>query len=149
MERTLILIKPDAVQRGLSGKIISRLEDKGLKLIAMKLIHMDETLASKHYEEHIGKPFYDSLVKFITSSPLIAVSVEGESSVQVVRTLMGGTNPVEALTGTIRGDLGLTIGMNLIHGSDSVASAKRELNIFFDDSELINYSRQIDDWIIE
>lgn len=149
MERTLILIKPDAVQRGLSGKIISRLEDKGLKLIAMKLIHMDETLASKHYGEHIGKPFYDSLVKFITSSPLIAVSVEGESAVQVVRTLMGGTNPVEALPGTIRGDLGLTIGMNLIHGSDSVESANRELNIFFDDSELIDYSRQIDDWIIE
>ena len=149
MERTLILIKPDAVQRGLSGKIISRLEDKGLKLIAMKLIHMDEALASKHYGEHIGKPFYDSLVKFITSSPLIAVSVEGESAVQVVRTLMGGTNPVEALPGTIRGDLGLTIGMNLIHGSDSVESAKRELNIFFDDSELINYSRQIDDWITE
>ena len=149
MERTLILIKPDAVQRGLSGKIISRLEDKGLKLIAMKLIHMDETLASKHYGEHIGKPFCDSLVKFITSSPLIAVSVEGESAVQVVRTLMGGTNPVEALPGTIRGDLGLTIGMNLIHGSDSVESANRELNIFFDDSELIDYSRQIDDWIIE
>ena len=149
MERTLILIKPDAVQRGLSGKIISRLEDKGLKLVAMKLIHMDETLASKHYGEHMGKPFYDSLVKFITSSPLIAVSVEGESAVQVVRNLMGATNPIEALPGTIRGDLGLTIGMNLIHGSDSVESAKRELNIFFDDSELINYSRQIDDWIIE
>jgi nucleoside-diphosphate kinase len=149
VERTLILIKPDAVQRGLSGKIISRLEDKGLKLVAMKLIHMDETLSSKHYGEHMGKPFYDSLVKFITSSPLIAVSVEGESAVQVVRNLMGATNPIEALPGTIRGDLGLTIGMNLIHGSDSVESAKRELNIFFDDSELINYSRQIDNWIIE
>ena len=149
MERTLVLIKPDAVQRGLSGKILSRIEDKGLKLIGAKLIHVDEELASKHYGEHVGKPFYDSLVEFITSSPVMALAIEGESAVLVVRNLMGGTNPIEALPGTIRGDFGLTIGMNLIHGSDSVKSADRELNIFFRDSELINYERQIDDWIKE
>lgn len=149
MEKTLILIKPDAVQRGLSGKIISRLEDKGLKLIGMKLVHVDDSLASKHYGEHVGKPFYESLVEFITSSPVIALAVEGESAVQVVRNLMGGTNPIEALPGTIRGDYGLTIGMNLIHGSDSPESAKRELSIFFDGTELIDYNRQIDDWIKE
>ena len=149
MERTLILIKPDAVQRGLSGKIISRIEDKGLKLIGMKLVHVDDGLASKHYGEHVGKPFYESLVEFITSSPVIALAVEGESAVQVVRNLMGGTNPTEALPGTIRGDFGLTIGMNLIHGSDSPESAKRELSIFFDGTELIDYNRQIDDWIKE
>ena len=149
MEKTLILIKPDAVQRGLSGKIISRIEDKGLKLIGMKLVHVDDSLASKHYGEHVGKPFYESLVEFITSSPVIALAVEGESAVQVVRNLMGGTNPIEALPGTIRGDYGLTIGMNLIHGSDSPESAKRELSIFFDGTELIDYNRQIDDWIKE
>jgi|TARA_B110000263_G_scaffold232230_1_gene228121 nucleoside-diphosphate kinase len=149
VERTLVLLKPDAIQRGLSGKIISRLEDKGLKLVAMKLIHVDETLASKHYGEHVGKPFYDSLVGFITSSPLIALSVEGKDAVHVVRNLIGATNPVEALPGTIRGDFGLTIGMNLVHGSDSVESAERELEIFFNNSELLDYGRQIDDWIIE
>ncbi len=149
MQRTLVLIKPDAVQRNLSGKIISRLEDKGLKLVGIKLIHVDESLASKHYGEHIGKPFYNSLVEFITSSPVIALAIEGDNSVQVVRNLMGATNPVDSLPGTIRGDYGLTIGMNLIHGSDSEDSANRELAIFFDDSELINYDRQIDDWIKE
>lgn len=149
MQRTLVLIKPDAVQRSLSGKIISRLENKGLKLVGIKLIHVDESLASKHYGEHIGKPFYNSLVEFITSSPVIALAVEGDNSVQVVRNLMGATNPVDSLPGTIRGDYGLTIGMNLIHGSDSEDSANRELAIFFNDSELINYDRQIDDWIKE
>tara|TARA_Y100000996_G_scaffold409657_1_gene390675 strand:- start:698 stop:1147 length:450 start_codon:yes stop_codon:yes gene_type:complete len=149
VQRTLVLIKPDAVQRNLSGKIISRLEDKGLKLVGIKLIHVDESLASKHYGEHIGKPFYNSLVEFITSSPVIALAIEGDNSVQVVRNLMGATNPVDSLPGTIRGDYGLTIGMNLIHGSDSEDSANRELAIFFDDSELINYDRQIDDWIKE
>jgi nucleoside-diphosphate kinase len=149
VQRTLVLIKPDAVQRSLSGKIISRLENKGLKLVGIKLIHVDEILASKHYGEHIGKPFYNSLVEFITSSPVIALAVEGDNSVQVVRNLMGATNPVDSLPGTIRGDYGLTIGMNLIHGSDSEDSANRELAIFFNDSELINYDRQIDDWIKE
>ena len=149
MQRTLVLIKPDAVQRGLSGEIISRLERRGLKLAAMKMLRVTPELAHRHYGAHVGKPFFDGLVEFITSSPLIAVAVEGENAVDVVRTTMGATNPVEAGPGTIRGDFGLTIGMNLIHGSDSPESAETELALFFDEGEIIGYTRGIDDWIIE
>lgn len=149
MERTLILVKPDGVQRGLIGTIIARLEQKGLRLIGIKLIHITEELANKHYGEHVGKPFFNSLVSFITSSPSVAISAEGENAIQVSRTLMGSTNPQEALPGTIRGDYGMTIGMNLIHGSDSVESAERELGIFFSPIELIDYERDFDKWITE
>lgn len=149
MERTLVLIKPDAVQRGLAGAIITRLERRGLKLAAMKMMQVTPELAQKHYGAHIGKPFFDGLVKFITSSPLIAIAVEGESAVEVVRTTMGATNPVEAGPGTIRGDFALTIGANLIHGSDSAESAAAELALFFADDEVLDYERGIDDWIIE
>ena len=149
MERTLILVKPDGVQRGLIGTIIARLEQKGLRLIGIKLIHITEELANKHYGEHVGKPFFNSLVSFITSSPSVAISAEGENAIQVSRTLMGSTNPQEALPGTIRGDYGMTIGMNLIHGSDSVESAERELGIFFSPVELIDYERDFDKWITE
>ena len=149
MQRTLVLIKPDAVQRGLSGEIIARLERRGLKLAGMKMIHVTQELAHRHYGAHVDKPFFEALVSFITSSPLIAIAVEGENAVEVVRTTMGATNPVEATPGTIRGDLGLTIGMNLIHGSDSPESAETELALFFDESEIIDYQRGIDDWIIE
>lgn len=149
MERTLVLIKPDAVQRGLAGAIITRLERRGLKLAAMKMMQVTPELAQKHYGAHIGKPFFDGLVKFITSSPLIAIAVEGESAVEVVRTTMGATNPVEAGPGTIRGDFALTIGANLIHGSDSAESAAAELALFFADDEVLDYARGIDDWIIE
>jgi len=149
LETTLILVKPDGVQRGLVGEVIGRLEGKGLKISGLKMIHASEELANKHYAEHVGKPFFDSLVSFITSSPLIALAVEGENAVEVSRNLMGATNPKDAAPGTIRGDYGLTIGMNIIHGSDSLESAERELAIFFESSEIIAYDRPIDAWIIE
>ena len=149
MQRTLVLIKPDAVQRGLSGEIIARIERRGLKIAGMKMLHVTPELANRHYGAHVGKPFFESLVNFITSSPLIAIAVEGENAVDVVRTTMGATNPVDATPGTIRGDFGLTIGMNLIHGSDSPESAETELALFFGEGEIIDYERSIDDWIIE
>ncbi|MYE55388.1 MAG: nucleoside-diphosphate kinase, partial [Chloroflexi bacterium] len=130
-------------------EIIARLERRGLKLAGMKMIHVTQELAHRHYGAHVDKPFFGALVSFITSSPLIAIAVEGENAVEVVRTTMGTTNPVDATPGTIRGDLGLTIGMNLIHGSDSPESAETELALFFDESEIIDYERGIDDWIIE
>jgi len=149
LERTLVLIKPDAVQRGLIGEITSRLENKGLRIAGMKLMRISEELAGRHYGEHVGKPFFDSLVNFITSSPIVALAVDGENTVMVVRNVMGATNPQDASNGSIRGDLGISIGMNLIHGSDSVTSSERELALFFDESELLNYDRDIDKWIIE
>ena len=149
METTLILVKPDGVQRGLVGEIIGRLERKGLRIAGLKMVQVNEELANKHYGEHVGKPFFDSLVKFITSSPLVAMALEGENAVEVARNLMGSTNPKEAAPGTIRGDYGLTIGMNLIHGSDSLESARRELSIFFEGLEITEYDRAIDQWIIE
>ena len=149
MEKTLILVKPDGVQRGLVGEIIGRLERKGLRIAGLKMVHVNAELANKHYGEHVGKPFFDSLVKFITSSPLVAMALEGENAVEVARNLMGSTNPKEAAPGTIRGDYGLTIGMNLIHGSDSLESAEKELAIFFDELEITDYDRAIDEWIIE
>ena len=149
MEKTLVLLKPDAVQRALVGEIISRIESKGLKVAGMKLILVNNELARKHYSEHVDKPFYAGLEKFITSSPLVAMVIQGESAISVVRELMGPTDPKSAAPGTIRGDFGMTIGMNLIHGSDSVESAERELGIFFDSAEIIEYERGIDSWIIE
>ena len=149
MQRTLILLKPDAVQRALVGEIISRIEGKGLKIAAMKLIHVSQELANQHYGEHVGKPFFDGLVSFITSSPLVAMVVEGVNAVDVMRNIIGATNPAESAPGTIRGDLGLTIGMNLIHGSDSLESANNEVARFFSPDEIIDYDRAIDSWIIE
>ena len=149
MEKTLVLVKPDGVQRGLVGKIISRLENKGFRLVALKLMNVSKKLAEEHYGEHVDRPFFGDLVRFITSSPIVAMAVEGENAVQVVRTTMGLTNPQEAAPGTIRGDFGLTIGMNLIHGSDSGESATRELDLFFEPSEILEYSKDIERWIIE
>ncbi len=149
MERTLVLIKPDAVQRGLIGEITSRLENKGLKISGMKLMKVSEELAGRHYGEHVGKPFFDALVNFITSSPIVALAIDGDNAVAVVRNVMGATNPQDAANGSIRGDLGLSIGMNLIHGSDSPTSSERELALFFDESELLDYDRDVDNWIIE
>ena len=149
MERTLVLVKPDAVQRGLAGEIIGRLERRGLKLAGLKLMRVTPELAREHYGAHVGKPFFEGLVKFITSSPLVAIAVEGENAVNVVRTTMGATNPAEAVPGTIRGDFGLTIGANLIHGSDSAESATAELALFFGEGEVVDYERDIDRWIIE
>ena len=144
-----MLVKPDGVQRGLIGTVIGRIESKGLKIAGLKLIQVSEELAKEHYGEHVARPFFGDLVSFITSSPVVALAVEGDNAVSVVRTLMGGTNPQEADPGTIRGDFGMTIGMNLVHGSDSVESAERELNLFFDKNEVLDYVREIDAWVIE
>ena len=134
METTLVLVKPDAVQRGFVGNILNRIENKGLSIVGMKLVKINREMADRHYAEHIGKPFFDGLVKFITSSPVVAVAVRGENAGGVVRVLMGETDPKTASPGTVRGDLGLSIGMNLIHGSDSIESAERELEIYFESS---------------
>ncbi len=149
MERTLVLLKPDAVQRALVGEIVSRLERKGLRFAAMKLMRVSEELAHTHYGEHEGKPFFEGLVSFITSGPVLAMIVEGENAVALVRGMMGATNPAEASPGTVRGDLGIAIGMNLIHGSDSLESAARETALFFGDGETLDYQRDVDRWITE
>jgi nucleoside-diphosphate kinase len=133
VERTLVLCKPDAVQRGLVGEVVDRLERKGLRLVAMDLRVLDEAVAKAHYAEHEGKPFFGDLVSFITSGPLVAICVEGLDAVAAVRALMGPTSPVQAPPGSIRGDYGLDIGRNLVHGSDSAASAIREIELFFPD----------------
>ena len=146
-ERTLVLCKPDAVQRGRVGQIISRFENKGLKIAGMKMLHVDEALAARHYQEHVEKPFYPMLRDFITSSPVIALAIEGDNAVDVVRTLMGTTNPQKAVPGTIRGDFGINLTKNLAHGSDSPVSAEREIGIFFDESELHDYEMTIKDWL--
>jgi nucleoside-diphosphate kinase len=143
------LLKPDAVQRGLVGELISRIERRGLKLVAMKLIKLDEELAHRHYAEHVGKPFFKGLVHFITSSPLVALVVEGEEAIDAVRALMGNTSPLDSAPGTIRGDLAVSIGLNLVHGSDSIESAQREVALFFSGDEILSYERDIDRWIIE
>jgi nucleoside-diphosphate kinase len=138
-ERTLVLLKPDAVQRRLSGTIIQRLERKGLKLVGLKLIQITEDLAKQHYAEHVEKPFFPELRDFITSSPVVAMAWEGDEAVAAVRTLVGATNPHKADPGTIRGDFGLNFTMNLVHGSDSPESAQRELDLFFGNGELLSY----------
>ncbi len=144
---TLVLCKPDAVQRGLVGRIISRFEEKGLKIVGMKMLSVDEVLADEHYQEHVEKPFFSELVSFITSSPIVAMAIEGENAVEVVRALMGVTNPRGAAPGTIRGDYGLNLTKNLVHGSDSLASAKRELALFFSPEELVSYTLDLENWM--
>jgi nucleoside-diphosphate kinase len=136
-ERTLVLIKPDAMQRRLAGEILARFEQRGLAIRAAKLIRVDETLAEEHYAEHREKPFFGELVEFITSSPTLALVLEGESAIQVVRATMGATNPIDSAPGTIRGDLALAMPDNLVHGSDSPASAEREIALWFSDGELV------------
>ena len=147
MERTLVLLKPDAVQRRLMGRIISRIEEKGLKIVAMKMIQVTRELAERHYAEHKEKPFFGELVSFITSGPVVAMVVEGPSAVEVVRKMMGNTNPLEAAPGTIRGDYGLSITMNLIHGSDSPETSAREIPIFFDEEEILHYDIADSKWL--
>jgi len=149
MERTLVLVKPDGVQRGLIGEIISCLERRGLKLVGMKLMQVDDALARQHYGEHVDRPFFAGLVAFITSSPVVAMAWEAENAVEAVRNTMGQTNPTTSPPGTIRGDLALDIGRNLVHGSDSPESAERELALFFEAGELLDYTRANDGWIKE
>ncbi len=147
MQQTLVLLKPDAVQRGLVGEIISRLERRGLKIVAMKMIWMDEALAKRHYAIHEGKSFFAGLVDFITSSPIIAAVIEGENAVEMVRRTMGETDPANANPGTIRADFALAIGRNLIHGSDSEENAVKEIELFFSKKEIFDYSRDMDKWL--
>jgi nucleoside-diphosphate kinase len=149
MEQTLILVKPDAVQRGLVGAIIARLERRGLKIIALKMLQIDEALGKRLYAVHQGKPFFPGLVDFITSSPVIAAVLEGPRAVEVARQSMGQTDPAQAAPGTIRGDFGLEIRRNLVHGSDSVASAEQEIGLFFSPEELLSYEREADRWVKE
>ena len=149
MERTYLMVKPDGVQRGLCGEIVSRFEKKGLKLIAMKLMVIPKETAENHYGEHKGKKFYDSLISYITSGPVLAMVWEGENAVAICRNMMGKTNPAESAPGTIRGDYGMVTGLNIIHGSDSVESAEREIKIFFKPEELVSYDRTADRWTYE
>ena len=149
MERTLVLIKPDAMQRGLAGEILGRLERRGLRIAGLKLLQVDRALAERHYGEHAGKPFYEGLVGYITACPIVAAVFEGTDAVESVRNTVGKTNPRDAAPGTIRGDFGLEIGRNLIHASDSLESAQREAAIFFDAAELQTYERGIDKWVFE
>lgn len=149
MERTLVIIKPDGVQRGLIGDIVARLERRGLKVTALKMIHMDETLARKHYAIHEGKPFFEPLVKYITSAPVVAMVMEGRMAIEIVRKTMGATKPALAEPGTIRADYALEIGRNLVHGSDGPDTARTEVALFFDEREILSWARCSDPWIFE
>lgn len=146
MEKTFLMVKPDGVQRGLIGEIVSRFERKGFQLVGAKLMQIPTSVAEQHYGEHKGKPFYDELVSFITSGPVFAMVWQGENVIATARQMMGATNPKDALPGTIRGDYGVTVGKNIIHGSDSLESAKREISLFFKE-ELVEYTRTVDGWI--
>jgi nucleoside-diphosphate kinase len=149
LERTLIIIKPDAVQRGLMGKIINRFERRGLRIAGMKLIHITTELAQRHYAVHEGKPFYEPLIEYITSSPVVVIVLEGNDAIEIARRTMGATNPAEAAPGTIRADFGLEIGRNLVHGSDGPETAAFEVPLFFEEEEILSYGRNVDPWIFE
>jgi len=148
-EQTFVMIKPDGVQRGLIGNVINRFEQKGIKLVAMKLVSVSKDLAEKHYGIHKGKPFFEPTVKYITSSPVVAMVLEGENAIEIVRGMMGKTNPSEASPGTIRGDFGQFIGRNIVHGSDGKDTAEFEINLWFSKEELISYTRIDEPWLTE
>ncbi len=147
MEKTFLMVKPDGVQRNLIGEIVQRFEKKGFKLVGAKLMNISTELAEKHYGEHKEKPFFGELVEFITSGPVFAMVWEGENVIATARNMMGTTNPAEAAPGTVRGDYGMTVGKNIIHGSDSPESAEREINLFFDEKELVTYEKIDATWI--
>ncbi|MGB9593244.1 MAG: nucleoside-diphosphate kinase [Anaerolineae bacterium] len=149
MERTLVIVKPDGVQRGLIGPIITRLEQRGLKIVGLKMMQVTPELARKHYAIHEGKPFFEGLIRYITSAPVVVMVVEGKKAIEVVRATMGATNPVAAAPGTIRADYALEIGRNLVHGSDGPETAQTEIALFFKPEELLDYSRDTDRWIFE
>jgi len=149
VERTLIIIKPDAVQRGLIGEIIRRFENRGLRLVGMKLVHLTPALASQHYAVHKEKSFFGPLIDYITSAPVVVMVLEGSRAVELARNTIGATKPVEALAGTIRGDFGMEVGRNLVHGSDSAENAQKEVALFFTTDELIDWARSTDPWIFE
>jgi nucleoside-diphosphate kinase len=147
MERTLILFKPDAVQRRLSGRLLARLEDKGLKIVGLKMLRVTRELSAKHYAEHVSKPFYPLLEEFITSGPVVALVAEGPQAVAVVRGMMGPTNGAQAAPGTIRGDFGVSRQMNLMHGSDSIEAAQKEIAVYFKPEELVSYEATLAGWV--
>jgi len=149
LEHTLVIIKPDAVQRRLTGEIITRFERRGLRIVGMKLMQIDEALARRHYAVHEGKSFYEPLIRYITASPVVVMALEGNDAIEVVRRTMGATNPAEAAPGTIRADFGMEIGRNLVHGSDGAETAAFEVPLFFTDEEIISYERDADRWIFE
>ena len=149
MERSLVFIKPDGIKRGLTGAIIARLEKQGLKLVALKMLHMDKILAQRHYTAHKDKPFFSGLVDYISSGPIIAAIFEGNGAVEAIRKAMGATDPTKAEAGTIRSDFGLDIEHNTIHGSDSVETAEKEIKLFFTEDEIFNYRKETDSRTIE
>ena len=150
LERTFVFIKPDGVQRGLAGEIITRFERRGLRLVGMKLIHASKELVEEHYGEHVGKSFFEPTVNYVTSGPVVAMVWEGkEGTIDMVRNTIGATSPAKADPGTIRGDLGIEVGRNLVHGSDSPESAAREINLWWDESEIVSWARDTDRWIFE
>jgi nucleoside-diphosphate kinase len=149
MERTLVIIKPDGVQRGLIGPILTRFERRGLRFAAMKLMQITPELAARHYAIHKGKPFYDGLIEFITSGPVLVAVIEGRDAINITRKTMGATNPATAEPGTIRADFGLEVGRNLVHGSDGPDTAAFEIPLFFSQEEILGYNRAVDDWITE
>ncbi len=149
MERTYVMVKPDGVQRGLVGEVIGRIERRGLKIMALRMNTISPDSAKKHYAEHAQKPFFNSLVSFITSGPSVSMVVEGKNAISVMRAINGATNPVNAATGSIRGDLALDTGRNIVHASDSLESAKREISIHFKDAEITGYSRVDEAWLYE
>jgi nucleoside-diphosphate kinase len=148
-ERTLVIVKPDGVQRGLVGAIVTRFEARGLKIVGLKLVQVSRELAERHYAEHEGKGFYPGLLDYITSGPVVVACVEGTSAVQMVRNVVGATNPLNAAPGTIRADLAVDIGRNLIHASDAPETAQRDLDLWFAPEELLSYPRDTDRWIFE
>ena len=149
MEHTLVIIKPDAVQRGLIGEIITRFERRGLRIAALKLIHINEPLARRHYAVHEGKSFYEPLIRYITSSPVVVMVLEGNDAIEIARRTMGATKPSEAAPGTIRADFSLEVGRNLVHGSDGPETAAFEVPLFFTEDEILSYERDTDRWIFE
>ena len=149
MERTLILVKPDGVQRNLMGEIIGRFERRGLKLIGMKFMQMTQDLAERHYAVHKERPFFNDLVSYITSGPIVAMVWEGNDAINAARATIGATKPVDASPGTIRGDFGMEIGRNLVHGSDSPENGVKEASLFFSEDELVSWNRDLERWIVE
>jgi nucleoside-diphosphate kinase len=149
MERSFLMVKPDGVSRGLIGEVISRVEERGLRIVAMKMLRMDDKLAKKLYAEHKGKPFFEGLISFITSGPAVAMVVEGKDAVEILRSMIGKTDPKEASPGTIRGDFGIDVGRNIVHASDSLESAKKEIDLFFSSGEILGYSRPGEEWVYE
>ncbi|MBC1375452.1 nucleoside-diphosphate kinase [Listeria farberi] len=147
MEQTYVMVKPDGVERGLIGEILAKIEKKGIKLVAGKLMQIDRKLAEQHYAEHIGKPFFEDLIGFITSGPVFAMVLEGDDVIKTARRMMGKTNPLEADSGTIRAEYAIHTNRNVIHGSDSPESAKREIQLFFEPHEILSYEKVVDAWI--